>query len=221
MGRRCWKCVKLQRTDLIRFSEFTKTESACHINYHQPEVVCSWVWQWYHILSEFCVVLSQYLWVTCNNFFSSHSLPFIHSFIAIITHSLLVIRLNEGQLFLPEQICSSVSVLPLMSPKRTCTQSECVHQFEAKANSLPLITSIVKDKMCVMLERFVISGSNSLPHIGKVQILHPWVWITVKYLWVAQVGGRGGPPWNWWVHNISWKDLQLYNTQLISIKQLN
>lgn len=83
-----------------------------------------------------------------------------------------------------------------MSPKRTCTQSECVHQFEAKANSLPLITSIVKDKMCVMLERFVISGSNSLPHIGKVQIFHPWVWITVKCLWVAQVGGRGGPPWN-------------------------
>lgn len=33
-----------------------------------------------------------------------------------------------------------------MSPKRTCTQSKCVHQFEAKANSLPLITSIVKDK---------------------------------------------------------------------------
>lgn len=83
-----------------------------------------------------------------------------------------------------------------MSPKWTCTQSKCVHQFEAKANSLPLITSIVKDKMCVMLERFVISGSNSLPHIGKVQILHPWVWITVKCLWVAQVGGRGGPPWN-------------------------
>lgn len=50
--------------------------------------------------------------------------------------------------------------------------------------------------MCVMLERFVISGSNSLPHTGKVKILHPWVWITVKCLWVAQVGGREGPPWN-------------------------
>ena len=44
-----------------------------------------------------------------------------------------------------------------------------------------------------MLERFVISGSNSLPHIGKVQSSIPGCGSQSNASGLPRLGGEGGP----------------------------
>lgn len=65
---------------------------------------------------------------------------------------------------------------------------------------LPFSLNFSITTMCIPLERLDTPGSNSPPHPGKVQILHPgkalcvklpttWAWMTVKCQWVSQGGG--------------------------------
>ena len=49
-----------------------------------------------------------------------------------------------------------------------------------KVNSLPLNTSILKNKTSVSRFKLDSSSSNSPPHPGKVQTLHPWARIAYK-----------------------------------------